>query len=102
MYGRIFQLKCLPDLIVTRPHPDRLVLVLGLGAGVDADAGLNVPDVALGHGVAGDEELGEDGVQIPLEAPASQVLPELLAAAHVAEIARVVPDPVQGEYFVRE
>ena len=39
------------------------MLVLGLGAGVNADVGLDVPDVALSHGVARDEELGEDRVE---------------------------------------
>ena len=81
-------------LIMTRPHPDGFVLVLRLGAGVDTDVGLDVPDVALSHSVARDEQLGKDCVQIPLEALALQVLPELLPTADVPVLAQLVPDPV--------
>ena len=79
---------------MTRPHSDRFMLVLGLGAGVDADVGLDIPDIALSRGVARDEELGEYRVQIPLEALALEVLTEFLPTADVAELAQVVPDPV--------
>ena len=43
--------------------------------------------LAGGHGVARNEELGEDVVQVPLERLAAEVLAQLLAAADVAVVA---------------
>ena len=47
----------------------------------------------LGHGVAWYEELGEDGVEVPLEGAALQLLAQPVSAGHVAVVAQVVADP---------
>ena len=54
-------------LAVTRPQTHGLVEIFSLGRGVHTLVGEGVADVATGHGLPGDEELGVDVVQIPLE-----------------------------------
>ena len=54
-------------LVVARPQTHGLVKVLSLGCAVHTLVGEGVADVATGHGLPGDEELGVDVVQIPLE-----------------------------------
>ena len=96
---------------MARPQTHGLVQVLLLGGAVHALVGPLVADVPAGHRVPGDEELGVDVVQVPLdqselrthycwpitahlEALALEVLAQLDAARHVAEVAEVVADPV--------
>ena len=58
-------------LFVARVQPDWLVEVRLLGGGVHAHlAAVTLPQVAelaAAHGLARDEELGVDGVQVPLD-----------------------------------
>ena len=52
---------------MARPQTHGLVQVLLLGGAVHTLVGPLVADVPAGHRVPGDEELGVDVVQIPLE-----------------------------------
>ena len=54
-------------LAVTRPQTNSLVKILSLGCTVNTLVRPGVTDVSTGHGLPGDEELGVDGVEIPLE-----------------------------------
>ena len=52
---------------MARPQTHGLVQVLLLGGAVHALVGPLVADVPAGHSVSGDEELGVDVVQVPLD-----------------------------------
>ena len=81
-------------LIMTGIRGQRFVEVGRSPGRVQTHVGVLVLDVTLGCSVPGNEELREDGVQVPLEALTVEVLPQLLPGRDVSVLTLIVTDPL--------